>query len=115
MSRTAAPKKQVLKWCLHSWQSLVQHTVTTRLTADCFKAKTTFTATNQISESWSILIATTSLEGHKKKNKAENIFSLFKLLIYVKTHFKYLISTLGPHQGPLHLCLHSYVTKPFQI
>lgn len=51
MSRTAAPKKQLLEWSLHSSQSVVQLTVTTHLTADWFKAKTTFTAANQISES----------------------------------------------------------------
>lgn len=50
MSRTAACKKQLLEWSLHSSQSVVQLTVT-HLTADCFKAKTTFTAANKISKS----------------------------------------------------------------
>lgn len=66
MLRTAAPKKQLLEWSLHSSQSVVQFT-STHLTADCFKAKTTFTAANQISESWSFFM--TSFEGHREKKE----------------------------------------------
>lgn len=47
-------------------------------------------------------MAMTSLEGYRGKKRQK-----------IKAHFKCLISVLGHNQGPLHLCLHTYVTKPF--